>query len=432
MNTSSLIESSIENSTIKVEGFVDSGNLIRTIDYNFFDFHDLRIELETSENEKKVYHINFYSVIQNNLNPIKLPIDLKDNQIVYYYNKDNIIKDDIPYFILNCHRKTKLLNHNVYTFYVEYTLNIPSNNVRKLSYKLFIKKHKDQLSVKLFESNIVLSKKKFIFNMAFIKRNDLYGDSNDDSIISFEFYEETSMLDENHTSFLGLSYLAFKDIKNLKLNEINSVNVYSGKDKSYTEGKLKLIIREITPKYLFDDIASGFQFKFALTFDVSNHFEDIELNGAYTKILNSLKKIIPHYNIEDYKTYGVGIKESESTYCELNIPKDNYYDLKEISKSYTDSKSKLKIFTASLMLASCLKEILKVVKLNKETEYSIFVIMLNGPIEDEQESKDLFVELSKYAISFIVVGLISKNSTYKSGFLSSLSKLLNYLKNTFN
>ena len=162
MNTSSLIESSIENSTIKVEGFVDSGNLIRTIDYNFFDFHDLRIELETSENEKKVYHINFYSVIQNNLNPIKLPIDLKDNQIVYYYNKDNIIKDDIPYFILNCHRKTKLLNHNVYTFYVEYTLNIPSNNVRKLSYKLFIKKHKDQLSVKLFESNIVLSKKKFI------------------------------------------------------------------------------------------------------------------------------------------------------------------------------------------------------------------------------------------------------------------------------
>ena len=181
--------------TIKVEGNLDYFAINKVLEYNYFDNHQFRVEIETTEGDKKVYNINLFAILQNNLNPIKLPIDFTDKEVVYNYDNDNHIKDNIPYLLINFQRKTKVLNFCVYTFFVEFTLDkiINTTDVRKLSYKCFIK-NKGELSTKLFESKQILSKKKFIFNMAFIKRSDLYGNSNDETELSFEIIQENQKL----------------------------------------------------------------------------------------------------------------------------------------------------------------------------------------------------------------------------------------------
>ena len=90
-----------DDETVKCDGNTDYINLEKNLEYNYFDYHVLRIEVETSEKEKKVFNIPIYSVLQNNLNPVKLPFDLSDKESVYNYNSSADIKHDIPYLLLN-------------------------------------------------------------------------------------------------------------------------------------------------------------------------------------------------------------------------------------------------------------------------------------------------------------------------------------------
>ena len=50
-----------------------------------------------------------------------------------------------------------------------------------------------------------------------------------------------------------------------------------------SEGKLKLIQRELNPTHLYEEITHGFKFKLSLTFDLCEQFANVELNNAYNK-----------------------------------------------------------------------------------------------------------------------------------------------------
>jgi len=415
-----------DDETVKCDGNTDYINLEKNLEYNYFDYHVLRIEVETSEKEKKVFNIPIYSVLQNNLNPVKLPFDLSDKESVYNYNSSADIKHDIPYLLLNFQRSTKILNFNIYTFFVEFTLEQPSTEVRKLIYKLYIKNKSNPLSNRLFESKEVSNKKKFSFNIAFIKRSELYGNSDDDSKLSIEISE----VELDTTTVIGEAEISFHDIKDRKISEINSITVFSVKDKEKSEGKIKLVEKEMNPTVLYDEIINGFQFKFGMAFDLSSQFDNQEINTAYSSILESLKKIVPYYNIKEHIYRGIGIlDENNKEFCELNVTNSEYYIIYEVIQDYNREKEKQKLAPTSLKATNYLKQVLAEVKKNKTKEYSIHVIIINGPFEDEKEVKDVLVELSKQPVSFIIIGLKSKQSTFSYGFLSHLSKNLLNINN---
>ena len=448
LNKSILID---EMDTIEIEGDNDEATSVKVLEYNYFDCHQLRIDLDIS-GTKKSFNICIFSILQHKLKEIKLPIDLnsKEEFIEYSFDKENLdYSDNLPLLTLNFERKTRLLNFNVYTFNVEFTLDTPSIESRKLAYTLYLK-NKDKLSIKLFESKETVGKKKFLFNLAFIKRSDLYGNAEEESMILFDVTEGEKII--------GEASISFNSIKNLKLNEINSIKVIkneqsteekaqkpsideptvepiSGKLPEITEpkseGYIKLVQREINPTQLYEDITQGLQFKFTQTIDLCAqfHFDNSTLNAAYDKVLNSLGKIIPYYNVKDFTTHVVGLKdEANNEFGELKLQPGDYYKVDNLIKAYDNDikgKQMQMLNPTQLVLQSYLKFILKLVKANKAKEYSIYVIIINGPLEDEKECKDIFVELSKFSVSLIFIGLKSvKDQNGKFGFLSSISKII--------
>ena len=141
---------------------------------------------------------------------------------------------------------------------------------------------------------------------------------------------------------------------------------------------------------------------------------------------------MPYFNVndEDHSFYGLGFKDKENNqFCNLDIQQENFYNLNEIKSCFNKNKEKLQImndndtFNSSLNLVKYLTQILQTMKNGKEKEYTISIIMMNNSIENltQQEAKDLFVELSKFPISFIIIDLRYSDSSFNLGFLSKLS-----------
>ena len=153
---------------------------------------------------------------------------------------------------------------------------------------------------------------------------------------------------------------------------------------------------------------------------MTSRFANPELNRACGDVLDSLRNVIPFYNNHEIPLYGLGVLDGQ--YTEMNVSNKDYYNLDDVISSY---KKANKGATTTILLTNYLKHIHKTIKDKKEREYSIYIIMISGQIDDEDKAKDMFFELCKFPVSFIIIGLKGKNSAVKfPSFLTKCSKFI--------
>ncbi len=269
--------------------------------------------------------------------------------------------------------------------------------------------------------------KNFIFDPVEFLSSDLCLDD-EDQVIKIEFYTTKNSLIDKKSTILGYSIKKLKDFKNNSNNLSHDLLCLYDDSKL---GNLNIQIKEvenITENHIHNLIEKfnlNINLSIAIDFTSSNQdipnlislhdIKSLEPN-QYIKAINTVGKLLGKFdNDQKIPVYGFGAfinSDKMVSHCfniNMNKKDPNISGIENVIKTYEEVFQYIEL-SGPTKFSFFLEEVLINLKLESQKKspsnnYHILLILCDGYIYDFKDTADIIVELSRYPISIIIIGI---------------------------
>lgn len=370
------------------------GNII-TFDQNFIFEYSMHlnqsIKLHINTNNAKFEHItNLGKILTNQKNQQTI----KDSKFDLLFEASLVSIKEMKIYSV---------------FSVKYSLKLLTMTSKNIMFKMLMYENQNKEGERLYESEEKTGQKIFQFCDAMIINDSI---SRKNCVFIIEIYEKEKLIGKTKSV----------DLKQLKESS-KGLQIYDSNSKEITSSKLEISYSERKAENFIDHLSKGLELEnfMAIDFTSSNlecnnndslHFINKLGYNEYEKIFVKFFKILENYDKKQvYTVYGFGAippEKDEVNHCFcLNFKNEPEIEgLPSLIENYRAITQKIK-FLGPTYLKFVVKKMIEKVKKSvvNNKRYYISLILVDGLVNDLEETIDLFVEASKLPISFIIAGV---------------------------